>query len=104
MLTFSLDLQTNVLRGWILACNNNKQVGLIPKNYLKTQAVTGPDRRISPASNIAQSQQIPELIQKPNNPPESNPVVNPFGLEEDPSFPEIMTVPPEELQKKDDSV
>lgn len=95
-------LQANVPRGWMLACNKNNKIGLIPSNYLKSQQTSSGSLRI-----VSQKVQIPvdnathatnntsEMGKIPENSTEltKNIPIDPFIADEDPVTPEIMPTP-----------
>lgn len=65
---FFSEFQSNAPRGWVLACNKNNKVGLVPSTYLKTQQAPN-------GSGVRQVlvQRIPNPVDNASHAPLDNP-------------------------------
>lgn len=97
-----LDLQARTPKGWLLACNKNSKVGLVPANYLKGQhSSTGTFRVIAKRKdNLAKTSEISNASTSkvdviPENPNElsTDVPVNSFVEEFDSSVSEVVPGP-----------
>lgn len=96
------DLQARTPKGWLLACNKNSKVGLVPANYLKGQHTsTGTFRVIAKRKdNLTNTSEISnastskvDLIPEKSDELSKDVLVNSFVEEFDPSVSEVVPGP-----------
>lgn len=96
------DLQARTPKGWLLACNKNSKVGLVPANYLKGQHTsTGTFRVIAKRKdNLTNTSEISnastskvDVIPEKSDELSKDVLVNSFVEEFDPSVSEVVPGP-----------